>query len=155
MSQFTWNLNLSDSDLTVTDLLKITAAHWNHAKPHAYATQCFLAFFAGYKIKGKGRRVSSLIWFDVAHTAQWAELYLWANQKFRGLETPKPIPAHFSYQSYAPLPIPKDHGPWPLPYICCSGEGPTYSNCVGTASFAYRAVSNPIKQLNKILTAYN
>jgi len=33
------------------------------------------------------------------------------------------------------------------------GEGPTHSNCVGTVSFACRAVNNPIKQLNKILTA--
>jgi len=29
------------------------------------------------------------------------------------------------------------------------------SNCVGTVSFAYRAVNNPIKQLNEILTAYD
>jgi len=27
---------------------------------------------------------------DVAHIAQWAEPYLGANQKFRGLETPSP-----------------------------------------------------------------
>jgi len=42
------------------------------------------------------------------------------------------------------------------PDLCRFGEGPTSSNCVGTVSFAYRAtaVSNPIKQLNKVLTAY-
>jgi len=39
--------------------------------------------------------------------------------------------------------------------ICRSGEGAIYSNCVAIVSFAYRAVNNPIKQLNKTVTAYD
>jgi len=75
MLQFTWNLNLSDSDLTVTDLLTIKQRVKTTAS-HTDATQCFCGIFAGYNSKERGDAYSSLIWFDVAHIAQWAELYL-------------------------------------------------------------------------------
>jgi len=59
---------------------------------HTHATQWFFwLFLLGIRArKGATHKLLNLIWC----IAQWAELYLGANQKFGGLRSPKPLPGY-------------------------------------------------------------